>query len=255
MKEFDGFRIFAVEYYVLTTPFSQRLDTLWEQITVTDGHEGMVVYANKKRIKVKRKFTVDAVIIGIDKNSKRWQDGKGIGSAFVAVMKKRPKYGITYINIGKVGTTGITDAERANLTELVLGEDNANIVPIQKTFERLGEEVPAGLENIIFVEPTTVVEVHYETLMPDRLASWSVYRKQNKGRGRSARASLMYVDKPVFARRMRSPRIVAVREDKNALNYLDANYEQGEMAGASRLEQAQPTKPEDYHLPLPQLEN
>ena len=47
-EEFGTFRIFPVEYYHLVTPFNQRFDSLWEQITVADGHEGMVVYTKEK---------------------------------------------------------------------------------------------------------------------------------------------------------------------------------------------------------------
>ena len=253
LKEFGTFRIFPVEYYHLVTPFNQRFDSLWEQITVADGHEGMVVYTKDKRIKVKRKFTVDAVIIGIDKTSKRWIDGKGIGSAYVAVMKKRPKYGTTYVSLGRVGTTGITDEERMRLTEQVLGEDNANIIPIQQTIEKATEEeeTTTGLEDVIFVEPTTVVEVQYETLLPERKGTFSVYRRQQKAKGRAAKTQVILVDKPVYSRRMRSARIVSVRDDKNALNYLDANHEQGEAAGGFKIGARPNPAPEPDHIQLP----
>ena len=58
-----------------------------------------------------------------------------------------------------------------------------------------------------------------------------MFRRQNKSKGRAAKTQVRLVDKPVYARRMRSARIVSVRDDKNALNYLDANHEQGEAAG------------------------
>ena len=253
LKEFGTFRIFPVEYYHLVTPHNQRFDSLWEQITVADGHEGMVVYTKDKRIKVKRKFTVDAVIIGIDKTSKRWIDGKGIGSAYVAVMKKRPKYGTTYVSLGRVGTTGITDEERMRLTEQVLGEDNANIIPIQQSIEKATEEkeTTTGLEDVIFVEPTTVVEVQYETLLPERKGTFSVYRRQQKAKGRAAKTQVILVDKPVFSRRMRSARIVSVRDDKNALNYLDANHEQGEAAGGFKIGARPNPAPEPKHIQIP----
>ena len=187
LKEFNTFRIFAVEYHHLVMPFNQRFDSLWEQITVADGHEGMVVYTKDRRVKVKRKFTVDGVIIGIDKTSKRWIDGKGIGSAYVAVTKKRPKYGTTYVSLGRVGTTGLTDEERIRLTEQVLG----------------------------------------------------------------AKTRVELVDKPVYARRMRSSRIVNIRDDKNALNYLDTNHEQGETAGGFKIGARPNPAPEPKHTQLP----
>ena len=252
LKEFNTFRIFAVEYHHLVMPFNQRFDSLWEQITVADGHEGMVVYTKDRRVKVKRKFTVDGVIIGIDKTSKRWIDGKGIGSAYVAVTKRRPKYGTTYISLGRVGTTGLTDEERMRLTEQVLGEDNANVIPVQQTIDKATEEEnTTGLEDVIFVEPTTVVEVQYETLLPERKATFSIYRKQASGKGAKAKTRVEWVGKPVYARRMRSSRIVNIRDDKNALNNLDVSHEQGEMAGGFKIGARPNPAPEPKHLQLP----
>jgi len=253
LKEFDTFRVFAIEYHHLVMPFNQRFDSLWEQITVTDGHEGLVVYTKDRRVKVKRKFTVDGVIIGIDKTSKRWIDGKGIGSAYVAVTKKRPKYGTTYVSLGRVGTTGLTDEERMRLTEQVLGEDNANVIPVQQTIEKAmeEEETSTGLEDVIFVEPTTVVEVQYETLLSERKATFSIYRRQASGKGARAKTQVMLVEKPVYARRMRSSRIVNIRDDKNALNNLDVSHEQGETAGGFKIGARPNPAPEPKHIQLP----
>jgi hypothetical protein len=185
-------------------------------------------------LKVKRKFTVDAVIVGIDKTSKRWIDGKGIGSAYVAVMKKQPKYGNTYVNIGKVGTTGITDEQRKELTAQVMGPEDENVIPIQQTIERAAGEELTGMENIIFVEPLVVVEVAYEILTPGKSPSFSVYNKAKMGMGHSAKSSIQ-LGKLLYARRMRSPRIINIRADKNAKKYLDVSHEQGEGAGGFQI--------------------
>ena len=67
-----------------------------------------------------------------------------------------------YVSLGRVGTTGLTDAQRKELTDKVLGEENEHVVPLSKA---LGQsEDTMGLENVVFVEPTTVVEVVYEKL-------------------------------------------------------------------------------------------
>ena len=164
-------------------------------------------------------------------------------------MKKRPKYGTTYVSLGRVNYS-ITDEERMRLTEQVLGEDNANIIPIQQTIEKATEEEDTGLDNIIFVEPTTVVEVQYETLARRKL-SFSIYRRQQKAKGRAAKTQVILVDKPVYSRRMRSTRIVGVRDDKNPLNYLDANHEQGEAAGGFKIGARPNPAPEPDHIQLP----
>jgi len=136
---------------------------------------------------------------------------------------------------------------------MVVGLDNDKIIPIQQTIERAtDEEDPntSGLDNIIFVEPTTVVEVNYEVLLPDRKLSFALIREQSTGKGRQAAARVFLKEKPTYARRMRSPRIVAVRDDKNALKYSDVNHEQGEAAGGFKIG-ARPNPPEsNIKLPL-----
>ena len=127
LNEFTSFRLSLTPLYKLEAPFAERFNSLWSQVTTTDGHEGFVIYTEGERFKVKRQNTLDAVIIGVDKSSKRWVDGKGIGSAYVAVMHNRPKYGPIYVSLGRVGTTGITDAQRRELTEKVMGEDDKNV--------------------------------------------------------------------------------------------------------------------------------
>ena len=232
LKQFTSFRIDLIPYFQLEQPLIERFDALWSQVTVTDGHEGFVVYAEGNRFKIKRHNTLDAVIIGIDSTSKRWMDGKGIGSAYVAVMHTRPKYGPMYVSLGRVGTTGLTDAQRKELTEKVLGEDDNNVVPLSKA---LGQtEDTMGLENIIFVEPTTVVEVVYEKLNESREPSFAMYRQQRMGKGKSAKANFTFAD-IMYARRMRSPRIVGIREDKNALKKLDVDSSQGDTSGGFKI--------------------
>jgi len=232
LNEFTSFRITRTPLYELEAPLVERFDALWSQVTTTDGHEGFVVYAEGERFKVKRHNTLDAVIIGVDKTSKRWMDGKGIGSAYVAVMHNRPKYGPIYVSLGRVGTTGITDEQRKELTQQVIGEDNKNVIPLSKAVGKL--EDAQGLEDIIFVEPTTVVEIVYETINPERVETFSMYREQSLGRGRESGTGTRFAG-VIFARRMRSPRIVGIREDKNPLKKLDVDSEQGEQAGGFQI--------------------
>ena len=232
LKQFTSFRLDLTPYFKLQQPLMERFDALWTQVTVTDGHEGFVVYADGNRFKVKRQNTLDAVIIGIDSTSKRWQDGKGIGSAYVAVMHNRPKFGPMYVSLGRVGTTGLTDAQRKELTDKVLGEDNEHVVPLSKA---LGQsEDTMGLENVVFVEPTTVVEVVYEKLNESREPSFAMYRQQRMGKGRSAKSNFTFAD-IMYARRMRSPRIVGIREDKNPLKKLDVDSAQGDTSGGFKI--------------------
>jgi len=232
LKQFTSFRIDLTPYFRLEQPFIERFDALWTQVTVTDGHEGFVVYADGNRFKVKRHNTLDAVIIGIDATSKRWIDGKGIGSAYVAVMHNRPKFGPMYVSLGRVGTTGLTDAQRMELTERVLGEDNEFVIPLSKA---LGQtEDTMGLENVVLVEPTTVVEVVYEKLNEGREPSFAMYRQQRMGRGRTASVNFTFAD-VMYSRRMRSPRIVGIRDDKNPLKKLDIDSAQGDTSGGFQI--------------------
>lgn len=232
LKQFTSFRIDLTPYFKLQQPLTERFDALWTQVTTTDGHEGFVVYADGNRFKVKRHNTLDAVIIGIDSTSKRWQDGKGIGSAYVAVMHNRPKFGPMYVSLGRVGTTGLTDAQRKELTDKVLGEDDEHVVPLSKA---LGQsEDTMGLENVVFVEPTTVVEVVYEKLNESREPSFAMYRQQRMGKGRGASTNFTFAD-VMYARRMRSPRIVGIREDKNPLKKLDVDSAQGDTSGGFKI--------------------
>ena len=104
--------------------------------------------------------------------------------------------------LGRVGTTGLTDAQRKELTDKVLGEDNEHVVPLSKA---LGQsEDTMGLENVVFVEPTTVVEVVYEKLNESREPSFAMYRQQRMGKGRSAKSNFTFAD-IMYARRMQLP--------------------------------------------------
>lgn len=232
LKQFTSFRIDLTPYFRLQSPFTERFDALWSQVTVTDGHEGFVVYADGNRFKVKRQNTLDAVIIGIDSTSKRWIDGKGIGSAYVAVVHNRPKFGPIYVSLGRVGTTGLTDAQRLELTEKVVGTENENVVPLSKALGQTEETM--GLEDVILVEPTTVVEIVYEKLNEGREPSFAMYRQQRMGKGRGARTNFAFAD-IMYSRRMRSPRIVGIREDKNPLKKLDVDSAQGDTSGGFQI--------------------
>ena len=148
-------------------------------------NEGVVIYGGGKRYKIKRKkYTLDAAIIGVDTDAKFWQDQKEILSTVIIAVFKNTGKGPTFFAFQRVGNFRMSDEERELLFHKVLGERKddgwnrtsfANVVPYEN------KQNP----NVYWVDPKVVVEIEYESLGNESKACiYVLSRADTKGHGR-----------------------------------------------------------------------
>ena len=227
-------RISIVDYVIITDDTQELFDAYWKRQVIDKGHEGLVAYANDRRYKIKRKFTIDVAVIGIDITSKAWRDQKEVLSTVIVAVSKVTKKGPVFIAFQKVGNFKMTDIERADLFHKVLGEQTgewgefANVLP-SVSFEKA--------PGIIWLDPKVVLEVEYNNLGPDTKGAVGLVKFQAKrpSIGDPKLKARGYTVDPAGAFTSRKlvgpPRALRERTDKSVDNPQDISHTQADGAG------------------------
>lgn len=244
VADLDGDRIRCVDPLILMDDHYPVIKAKWESEVKTRGHEGLVLIVDGKTYKVKRKYTLDAVIMGIGTTSKTFEDEKEeIGTVMIGVAKKM-KFGNVYVPVGYVGPGRLTKEESAALFRQVIG-------PMRSTEYADGEHVirsPKLREqypDILLVEPKVVVEVQFMRLSDvEKVRGPSFYFKQDRAAPGSTayqRGGSQYSVTPrLYTTRGLggTPTLLRVREDKDPLNSTDIRHTQMSEAGGFNIKAA-----------------
>lgn len=253
LKPFSTSRVHPVEYQHVEEDPIPAIEYAWKHYVLERGEEGVVLHQDGKRYKVKRKFTVDAVIVAVSKETKAWQDNKQSRHSFKVAVAHKMKNRTVYVKLGGVNFGAGFDTEKQEeLFRQVMGErtgerddDWENAIPTKRYIEDVGGESAS-----VLVEPKVVVEVEYDYLSDKTTPTWGMYyqslgRKQTKST-RVQRDGWRLVPFSLDARKMVGPpTIKSVRPlgDKNPMNYRDINSEQGEPAGGFEIQRSPKRNP------------
>jgi hypothetical protein len=240
MSEVKNDRISVIHHEVISEDLTTNFEAFWKKYKEEANNEGLVAYAYGRRYKIKSKFTLDAVIIGIDMSSKTWLDKKDMLSTVVIAVSKNTSKGPTFVAFQRVGNFRMTDEERRALFHKVLGEqtgewDNtgfANAIPQQLSYQ----------PELLFVDPRVVVEVEYESLGNKLGPALAFYRQQKKKTGTKEQQALwargyttVPFTKPLASRRLKGPVIIRERPDKSSENPSDISHKQADGAGGLEI--------------------
>lgn len=222
-------RISTMPYEVVEDDQQLHFDMFWKKNVQDKGHEGVVAYANSRRYKIKRKYTLDAVIIGVDTSSKTWEDQKPILSTVIIAVSKNTKSGPVYIAFQKVGNFKMSEEEKRALFHKVLGEQKGEWGNFENAVPSL---TPEG-EDFLIVEPKVVVEVQYTGLGPESKIAYAYFKEQSKRKTSTRGFRLAPYDGPTYySRKLQgTPTIIRERPDKSADNPQDIRASQADGAG------------------------
>ena len=224
MNGVDLDRVKVTNYLVIDDDHQEMFDAFWSREVERKGNEGVILYGGGRRYKVKNYYTLDAAIIGIDTSSKVWQDKKRTlpHRHHRRLQDYRQGTGLRCLPACWLVHAG--QAGEKDLFRRVMGEETeewnfANHI-------RVLDELQEGL---IFVEPTTVVEVRYTGLGPETKPAYGLRKKQQRGGGRSftLRPEAGYGSRRLLG----TPTLTRVRYDKSVDNPTDISDRQADGAG------------------------
>ena len=245
LAEMKNDRISVIPHEVLTGDITTNFEAYWRKNVEEANNEGAVIYGGGKRYKVKRKYTLDAAIIGVDTDAKYWQDGKEILSTVVIAVSKNTSRGPAFIAFQRVGNFRMSDEQRADLFQKVLGE-RRNDGWARNSFTNVIPYEEQENSNIYWVDPKVVVEVEYEGLGNETKLAIMFYRQQLKkavaSGGDIERGYRLAPTGAVASRKLKGPAvIIAERLDKSVLNPHDIREDQADSAGGLQITR-KPTK-------------
>lgn len=244
-SEVKNDRVSVVPYEVVTEDIVTSFEALWKKHVEEARNEGLVIYGGDSRYKIKRKYTLDAAIIGVDTDAKYWQDKKEILSTVIVAVSKNTGKGPTFVAFQRVGNFRLSDEERETLFHKVLGERKddgwdrtsfANVVPY---------ELKKNL-SIYWVDPKVVVEIEYESLGTETKPAYLFYRQQLQKPKLGSEAERGYrvapIAKQAASRKLKGPPVIlSERRDKSTFKPEDISHEQTEGAGGLQIG-SKPTK-------------
>ena len=241
--EGDKVKITPIEH--IPNASGPRLEALWNLHVKENQQEGLVIHHEGKRFKIKRKYTLDAVIMSVSTNSKPWQDNKKTRHVFEVALAKKTKYGDpTYVFIGSVGWgPGWDNQKQAELFDMVMGEqidDDKWEHSIKLPNVPPDDPLKTVIENRHFVEPRIVVEIEFESLSEAEKITFASYefqasKKAGAGR-RKQRSGYRLYPQILSSKRMLGPAIIKqLRPDKDPKSTFDIRLAQAEGAGGFQV--------------------
>ena len=227
MNGIDLDRIKTVNYQVITDEHQDMFDAFWQREVNERGNEGVIIYGGGRRYKVKNYYTLDAAIIGIDTSSKVWQDKKRTLPTVIIAVSKMTAKGPVYVAFQRIGSFMLNKQEREDLFNRVMGEDDGDW-----NFENVITSLKiSAAEDILWLEPTTVIEVRYTGLGSETKVAYGLRKQQSKGA--SGTRSFRLVGESTYGARrlLGTPTLTRVRFDKSVDNPEDISEKQAEGAG------------------------
>jgi len=245
---FEGDKVKIIPLEHIPNASGPRLEALWNLHVKENQQEGLVIHYEGKRFKVKRRHTIDAVIISVSTESKPWKDKKKNRHVFEVAVAKKTKYGDpTYVYLGSVGWgPGWDNQKQSELFDMVMGEQisegkwehtiNVPSVPPE-------DPIYFVTQGRHFVTPRIIVEVEYERLSEGRSASFGTYfyqatKRAQRGR-KKAKSGYRIYPQVLASRRMIGPAVIReLRPDKDPESTFDLRVEQADGAGGLNIGRA-----------------
>jgi len=239
-SEVSNDRISVIPHEVVTEDLFTNFEALWKKHVQEEQNEGLVVYGGGKRYKIKRRYTLDAAIIGIDTDAKHWQDQKEMLSTVIVAVSKNTGKGPTFFAFQRIGNFRLPDEVRKDLFHKVLG-DRKNEEWSRNSFANVLPYENKQNPNIYWVDPKVVVEIEYESLGNETKPAFMFYREQVQKSTADSRSlergyRLSPIVKPAASRRLKGPPVIlSERMDKSTFNPVDISHEQAEGAGGLQI--------------------
>jgi len=211
MSVFTAKRISPSSYFEFTEPVGMKLKKRFMDLVRTRASGAMMVEGEEKYL-IKSTRTINATIIAMDTSGKAFQT-KEIPNVYIALAKPSSKYGAEYISVAKA-QIALKKEDRITLRTLVEGIEEENLIPPSRDLVESGAQV-------VFVEPSVVVEVAYDDVTPQRYPNLTMYfTSQGRFRGTATRKA---------GQRLINAKIISIREDLNFRNPTHISVRQEEL--------------------------
>lgn len=224
--DLEGDRIRCLDPVIVEDDHEAVVSAIWRGEVDERHNEGLIVHADGMRYKVKRKFTLDAVVMGVVKG-KVWLDKKPRAGSVLVGVSKKTKDGMAIVSLGTVG--GFTHADGEELFQMVVGEQLGDYGNFEHSIRSpaLEERYP----DIHFVEPRVIIEVEYRKLSGRRMVRGPAFLRKTF-RGVSRQTGLNETPKQFYSRGMIGPpQFLRIRYDKSVEDAGDFSHRQGDGAG------------------------
>jgi ATP-dependent DNA ligase len=228
--DLESDRIKCLDPTVIEDDYEAKVDSIWRYEVGERMNEGLYIHGGGRRYKVKRKYTLDAVVMGIRTDTKAWLDEKPMVGSMLVGVSKSTKDGMVLVPVGFVGG-GFTQEVGRELFNLVLGEPRGEEYGYYEhsvTLPGLQETYP----DTHFVEPRIIVEVEYQKLSGRRTVSGPSFTRKAHRLSRGQRMGLEVTRKEYFSRSLIGPpQFLRIRYDKDMEDADDYSFRQGDAAG------------------------
>ena len=223
--DLEGGRIRCVDPVVVEDDYAGIVKAIWEAEVIERQNEGLIIHAGELRYKVKRKYTLDAVVMGVGK-TKTWRDKKPRVNSLLLGVSKKTKDGVAIVPVGRVGSFSLDMSKE--LFQLVLGEQIGDYGNFEYSIN-----LPQLMEiysDVLLVEPRVIVEIEYQKLSNIRTISGpSFLRKAH--RGVDGQPGLEVTKSEYYSRSPIQTNFLRVRYDKDVEDASDISHRQGDGAG------------------------
>ena len=130
LQKFAGDRVKVVDCEYISEGAGPRLQALWNLHVGSNRQEGLVIHHQGKRYKIKEKYTIDAVIIGVNTASASWLKGRKNRHKFhLPCFVKRSMETQRHSHRARELGPGMGQRKQAELFEKVMGDNNSNTLP------------------------------------------------------------------------------------------------------------------------------
>lgn len=228
IKIFATKRVIPSPYYEFEAPVVSKIKQKFMDL-VRAKMSGSLMVEGEEKYLIKSTRTMFATIVGMDVTGKAFASGTDLPPVYLAVARKSTKYGIEWLLIGKA-QIALKKEDRTTLRDIIEGEDKSNLIP-----------APRGplQEEIIYTEPSVVIEVSYDDITPQLL--------DTQGYHMDSRGAFRVTPKPVATNRLINAKVIGIRQDLDHRQHSHISYRQDEMMSVKST----PTKGDFDLITLP----
>ena len=228
IKQFASKRVIPSPYFEFEAPVGIKLKQKFMDL-VRSKMSGALMVEGEEKYLIKSTRTIFATIVGMDITGKAYKSGTDLPPVIVALGRKSTKHGVEYLTVAKA-QIALKKEDRLTLRQILEGEEGKNLIPAPRG--------PAK-DQIIFTEPSVVVEVSYDDITPQTMVTGTFHfdRDGNFRRTTTDPATNKLIN----------ARVTAIRQDLDHRRHTHISYRQDEMIELS----TRPTTADFDLIPLP----